>query len=55
MDMKGQLGYRSRDYLYYAKRTGHAEAKLVELNFRRDADNMINFAQSEKRLRLLLT
>jgi hypothetical protein len=27
----------------------------VELNFRRDADNMINFAQSEKRLRLLLT
>lgn len=55
MDMKGQLGYRSRDYLYYAKRTGNAEAQLVELNFRSDADDMLNFAQSEKRLRFWLS
>ena len=54
--MKSKLGYRSRDYMYYKKRSAEApaEATLNEIEFDFDVDIMIKSNEEEKEVRIVL-
>ena len=55
--MKSKLGYRSRDYMYYKKRSAEApvEATLNEIEFDFDVDTMIKSNEEEKEVRIVLS
>uniref|UniRef100_A0A0E0FDG4 Uncharacterized protein n=1 Tax=Oryza meridionalis TaxID=40149 RepID=A0A0E0FDG4_9ORYZ len=45
------LGYGARDYLYYKKRSANDIATLEAVDYRRDVDDMIQYAGSERKVR----
>lgn len=53
--MKSGLGYSSRDYLYYKKRSGNAGATLREIQYDDDANAMVTSNSSEREIRLVLS
>ena len=55
--MKSKLGYRSRDYMYYKKRSAkaHAEATLNEIEFDFDVETMIKSNEEEREVRIVLS
>ena len=55
--MKSKLGYRSRDYMYYKKRSAEApaEATLNEIEFNFDVDTMIKSNKEEREVRIVLS
>ena len=55
--MKSKLGYRSRDYMYYKKRSveAPAEATLNEIEFDFDVDTMIKSNEEEREVRIVLS
>ena len=56
--MKSKLGYRSRDYMYYKKRSAEApaEATLNEIEFDFDVHTMIKSNDEEEReIRIVLS
>src|SRR6185312_9078327 len=54
--MKSKLGYRSRDYMYYKKRSAEApvEATLNEIEFDFDVERMIKSNEEEREVRIVL-
>ena len=55
--MKSKLGYRSRDYMYYKKRSAEAPAKatLNEIEFDFDVETMIQSNEEERKVRIVLS
>ena len=55
--MKSKLGYRSRDYMYYKKRSTEApaEATLNEIEFHFDVETMIQSNEEERKVRIVLS
>jgi len=55
--MKSKLGYRSRDYMYYKKRSAEApaEATLNEIEFDFDVERMIKSNEEEREVRIVLS
>ena len=55
--MKSKLGYRSRDYMYYKKRSAEApaEATLNEIEFDFDVETMIQSNEEERKVRIVLS
>ena len=55
--MKSKLGYRSRDYMYYKKRSAEApaEATLNEIEFDFDIERMIKSNEEEGEVRIVLS
>jgi hypothetical protein len=55
--MKSKLGFRSRDYMYYKKRSAKApaEATLNEIEFDFDVDTMIKSNEEEREVRIVLS
>ena len=55
--MKSKFGYRSRDYMYYKKRSAEApaEATLNEIEFNFDVDTMIESNKEEREVRIVLS
>lgn len=55
LSLKEQLGYASRDFMYYKKRCIRALATLEPIDYSRDVDSMIESTEEEMEVRLLLT
>ena len=55
--MKSKLGYRSRDYMYYKKRSAEALAKatLNEIEFDFDVERVIKCKEEEREVRIVLS
>ena len=55
--MKSKLGYRSRDYMYYKKRSAEApaEATLNEIEFDFEVERMIKSNEEEREVRIVLS
>ena len=55
--MKSKLGYRSRDYMYYKKRSAEApaEATLNEIEFDFEVEIMIKSNEEEREVRIVLS
>ena len=55
--MKSKLGYRSRDYMYYKKRSAEApaQATLNEIEFDYDVEIMIKSNEEERKVRIVLS
>ena len=55
--MKSILGYESRDYMYYKKRSAdnHAAATLNDIDYDVDVLRMIDSNEEERELRLVLS
>ena len=55
--MKSKLGYRSRDYMYYKKRSleDPAQATLNEIEFDYDVEIMIQSNEDERDVRIVLS
>jgi len=55
--MKSKLGYRSRDYMYYKKRSAEAPAiaTLNEIEFDFDVETMIQSNEEERKVRIVLS
>ena len=55
--MKSKLGYRSREYMYYKKRSAEApaEATLNEIEFDVDVSRMIGSNEEEREVRIVLS
>ena len=52
--MKSKLGYRSREYMYYKKRSAEApvEATHSEIEFNFDVEGMIKSNEEEREVRI---
>jgi len=55
--MKSKLGYRSRDYMYYKKRSLEAPAQVTlnEIEFDCDVEIMIQSNEEERKVRIVLS
>jgi len=53
--MKSNLGYGTRDYLYYKRRSGNSIATLNEIEYDVDANAMISSNAEEREVRLVLS
>ena len=55
--MKSKLGYRSRDYMYYKRRSAEApaQATLNEIEFDYDVEIMIKSNEEERKVRIVLS
>jgi len=55
--MKSKLGYRSRDYMYYKKRSleDPAQATLNEIEFDYDVEIMIQSNEEDRKVRIVLS
>ena len=55
--MKSKLGYQSRDYMYYKKRSLEApvQATLNEIEFDYDVEIMIKSNEEERKVRIVLS
>ena len=55
--MKSKLGYRSRDYMYYKKRSleAPAQATLNEIEFDYDVEIMLNSNKEDRKVRIVLS
>ena len=55
--IKSKLGYRSREYMYYKKRSAEApaEATLNEIEFDFDVERMIKSNEEEREVRIVLS
>lgn len=52
---KEQLGYGTRDFLYYKKRCGRDVAKLQPIEYMRHAEAMLQDNATEREIRLVLS
>ena len=55
MYIKSNLGYSGRDFLFYKKRCGRAQAKLEALDFNHQTEAMLSENEREKQIRFVLT
>ena len=55
--MKSKLGYRSRDYMYYKKRSAEApaQATLNEIEFNYDVEIMLKINKEDRKVRIVLS
>ena len=55
--MKSKLGYRSREYMYYKRRSAEApaQATLNEIEFDYDVEIMIKSNEEEREVRIVLS
>ena len=55
--MKSKLGYRSREYMYYKRRSAEApvQATLTEIEFDYDVEIMIKSNEEERKVRIVLS
>ena len=55
--MKSKLGYRSREYMYYKRRSAEApaQATLTETEFDYDVEIMLNSNEEDRKVRIVLS
>ena len=55
--MKLKLGYRSREYMYYKRRSAEApaQATLTEIEFDYDVEIMLNSNEEDRKVRIVLS
>ena len=53
--IKSNLGYGTRDYLYYKRRSGNSVATLNEIEYDVDANAMISSNAAEREVRLVMS